>query len=64
MRAIFWTMPALLLMGCVTTAQEAAMAERNMERRFLIYGAACEKAGFKRDTDAWRLCVVNRPSHH
>jgi hypothetical protein len=47
------------LAGCTTTAEQAAQAEREVARMVQVYGPACEKLGFQRDTDSWRNCVIN-----
>lgn len=58
MRALILALPALLSAGCVSDAQLSAQAESNLRRKMELYGPVCEKVGFQRDTDAWRLCVV------
>lgn len=52
------TVVAVVAGGCATPAEQAARMEREMERNILVYGPACEKLGFQRDTDAWRNCVL------
>lgn len=47
-----------LLAGCATPAQEAAYAQRDMERMITVYGPACEKLGYSPNTDPWRNCVM------
>lgn len=49
---------AIALAGCATPAEQAAQMERQMDRYVQIYGPACNKLGFQRDTDAWRNCVL------
>ncbi|HJW25871.1 MAG TPA: hypothetical protein VJ576_13320 [Rhodocyclaceae bacterium] len=49
---------ALVLAGCATPAEQAARMEREMDRYVQVYGPACDKLGFKRDTDPWRNCVL------
>lgn len=29
-----------------------------MDRMILVYGPACEKLGYKNDTDMWRDCIL------
>jgi hypothetical protein len=48
----------LMIAGCESPAQKAASFEKNYDRSVQIYGASCEKIGFKKDTDAWRHCVM------
>lgn len=49
---------AIAVAGCATPAEQAARMEREMDLNIQIYGPACEKLGFKRDTDTWRNCVL------
>ena len=58
MRAIAASALALLLAACATPAQRAAYMEREVDYMIQVYGPGCEKLGFKRDTDAWRDCVL------
>lgn len=55
-------LPYLLLLaalgGCATQAELAAQAERDVDRMVAVYGPACAKFGFARDTDPWRDCVL------
>jgi hypothetical protein len=47
------------LAGCASTpAQEAARVEREVDRMVQVYGPACAKLGYQRDTDLWRNCVM------
>lgn len=48
-----YLMLVLLLAGC--TRQEIAI--HRMEQAVEVRGPACEKLGYKRDTDPWRDCV-------
>ncbi len=47
----------LLLAGCATPAERAAQMEREVDEMIQVYGPACDKLGYKRDTDNWRDCV-------
>ena len=49
---------AAFLAGCTTVTDDAAQAEREAGRMVQVYGPACEKLGFKRDTDPWRNCLI------
>ncbi len=55
-------LPCLLLIaalgGCATQAELAAQAERDVDRMVAIYGPACVRLGFVRDSDPWRDCVL------
>jgi alkyl sulfatase BDS1-like metallo-beta-lactamase superfamily hydrolase len=44
--------------GCATQAERAAAAQREVDDMIKVYGPACEKLGFKADTDTWRNCVL------
>jgi len=48
-----------LLAGCATTpAEREARAQREVDQMVQAFGPACDKLGYKRDTDPWRDCVV------
>jgi len=48
----------LLFAGCATNPQaEQQRATKQMEYKIQVYGPACEKLGFTKDTDAWRECI-------
>jgi hypothetical protein len=51
---------ALVLAGCATPtpAERAARAQAEMAQLITIYGPACDKLGFQKDTDNWRDCVL------
>jgi len=46
------------LTACMTPAERAAQIEREVEEMIQVYGPACEKLGYARDTDKWRDCVL------
>jgi len=46
------------LAACATPAERAAQMEREVDEMIQIYGPACEKLGYARDTDKWRDCVL------
>ena len=48
-----------LLAGCVSQAERTAQAEQKVDQMVQTYGPACEKLGYKRDTDQWRSCVLS-----
>lgn len=49
-----------LLAGCasLTPAERAAQMQREVDEMIQVYGPACEKLGYKADTDPWRECVL------
>lgn len=47
-----------VLAGCATPAEQAAAMNREMDRMILVYGPACQKLGYKSDTDLWRDCIL------
>jgi hypothetical protein len=49
---------AAFLAACTTLGEQAAQAEREIDQMVQIYGSACEKLGFQRNTDPWRNCVI------
>jgi hypothetical protein len=47
-----------LLAGCATDpAAQQKYALEQMEYKLQVYGPACEKLGFEKDTDEWRTCI-------
>ena len=46
------------LAACMTPAERAAQIEREVKEMIQVYGPACEKLGYTRDTDKWRDCVL------
>jgi hypothetical protein len=48
------------LAGCasLTPAERAAQMEREVDEMIQVYGPACEKLGYKPDSDAWRTCIL------
>lgn len=58
MRAIYMLSLIALLAGCASNpADEEAKATKLMEYKMQVYGPACEKPGFEKDTNAWRECI-------
>jgi len=58
MRAIYMISLMALLAGCASDpAAEQARATKLMEHKIQVYGPACEKLGFEKDSNAWRECV-------
>ncbi|HEV2220102.1 MAG TPA: hypothetical protein VGV08_06050 [Casimicrobiaceae bacterium] len=58
MRAIAISALIVLLSGCATQAERAAAMQRDVDDMIKVYGPACEKLGYKNDTDPWRDCVL------
>lgn len=52
----------IALAGCATPAEQAAVMNREMDRMIVVYGPACEKLGFKNDSDLWRTCILQMSS--
>jgi hypothetical protein len=49
---------AAMMAGCATPTEQAARASREVDRMMLVYGPACEKLGFRSNTDPWRNCII------
>lgn len=47
-----------LMNGCTTPEERAARAQDEIEEMIKIYSPACEKLGYKTDTDPWRDCIL------
>lgn len=64
--AILILLYPLLIMGCASDSERAQAARKDVRLRADVFGPACEEMGFKKDTDAWRFCVVtyNPTGHH
>ncbi len=52
----------LVLQGCATPEERAARAQAEMQEMMKVYGPACDKLGFAKDTDQWRQCVLQLAS--
>lgn len=54
----------LLLAGCASDpVAEQNQATKFMEYKMQVYGPACERLGYKKDTDAWRDCIQKEYEH-
>lgn len=52
------------LAGCVTDpAYQQKQATELMEYKLQVYGSACEKLGFNKDTNEWRDCIQREYEH-
>lgn len=57
-RLIYIGCLAAMLAGCASDpVAEQNQATKLMEYKIQVYGPACEKLGFERDTDTWRECI-------
>lgn len=56
--SIVLALSIVILAACATPAEQAAMMNREVDRMIVVYGPACEKLGYKSDTDLWRNCVL------
>lgn len=54
---------ATLLLGCQTPAERAARIQAEVDEMVRVYGPACDKLGFTRDTDPWRECILRLKAH-
>ncbi len=65
MKRLLFLMGSLaLLQGCTTPEQRAAQVREEVENMMRVYGPACEKLGFAKDTDLWRECILNLSARH
>lgn len=58
MRPLLLLALVAVLAGCATPAERAARIEREIDEMIAVYGPACEKLGYKADSDPWRDCVL------
>jgi hypothetical protein len=57
-RAISVLVSLVVLSACASNpAAEQARATQQMAYKMQVYGPACEKLGFAKDTDKWRECI-------
>jgi hypothetical protein len=57
-RAITVLASLAVLSACASNpAAEQARATQQMDYKMQVYGPACEKLGFAKDTDKWRECI-------
>jgi hypothetical protein len=49
--------------GCATQAERAAAIQAQVDDMIKVYGPACEKMGFTKDTDPWRDCILRLRAH-
>ncbi len=54
---------AVMLAGCETPAERVARAQAEVGEMIRVYGPACDKLGYARDSDAWRDCILRLASY-
>lgn len=52
------------LFGCSTPQQRAQQQQADMDKLIAEYGPSCSQAGYVRDTDPWRSCIVPLGARH
>lgn len=57
------TLLLVMLSACMTPAERAEAAKDEVDRMVRVYGPACEKMGFSKDTDPWRQCLLSMRAH-
>ena len=63
-RAIYILSLMALLAGCVSNPiAEQNKAIKLMEYKMQVYGPACERLGFEKDTNSWRDCIQREYEH-
>lgn len=50
--------------GCSTPQERARQQQANMTEMIAEYGPSCSQAGYVRDTDPWRSCIVQLGTRH
>ena len=59
MRRLMILVPMLFLAaGCATQADRSAQMQREVDDMIAVYGPACAKLGYAKDSDVWRDCVL------
>lgn len=51
------------LAGCMTQAERIAAEKAEVDEMVKVYGPACEKLGYAKDTDPWRDCILRMRAH-
>ena len=54
----FLILAASLLAACATPEQRAVAMQRQVDEMITVYGPACERLGYSRDTQPWRDCIL------
>lgn len=50
--------------GCSTPQERARQQQANMSAMIAEYGPSCSQAGYVRDSDTWRSCIVQLGARH
>ncbi|AIY40833.1 hypothetical protein LT85_1675 [Collimonas arenae] len=58
MRKLMFLAVAAMLAGCATDAERSLQAQRDVDQMMHIYGPACERMGYKGNSNEWRDCVL------
>lgn len=58
MRTLMFLVLAAMLAGCATEAERSAQAQRDVDEMMRVYGPACDRLGYKSESDQWRDCVL------
>ncbi len=48
----------------LTPAERSLKMQQEVDTMIQVYGPACEKLGYKADTDPWRECILKLDSSH
>ena len=51
------------LPGCMTQAERTAAAQAEVDEMIKVYGPACDKLGYAKETDPWRDCILHLRAH-
>lgn len=63
LRRILTILLLAAISGCVSQAQRAAAIQAEVDDMIKVYGPACEKLGYAKDTDPWRDCILRLRAH-
>jgi hypothetical protein len=58
MRTLIVLSAALMLGACATPQEKAARKQAEMQEMMVVYGPACDRLGFARESDQWRNCII------
>lgn len=58
MRKLILLAVVTLLAGCATDAERSLQAQKDVDQMMQIYGPACQRLGYKADSNEWRNCVL------
>ncbi|MFZ2161014.1 MAG: hypothetical protein WAW02_02240 [Sideroxyarcus sp.] len=63
LRNVLMVLILAALSGCMTQAERIAAAQTEVDDMINVYGPACVKLGFAKDTDPWRDCILRMRAH-